>query len=184
MLIDAIFTFIPFALYVYHLRGLARRSVYHSNQILRIGLCFLISNMLKLYFGVERPICIDRGYVRNFIDRIIYLFTSNYAFPSTHSIFYTQYFMYNMSALNFFLATMGMLSRIRYKHHTIQQVFFGLCLALIMEVALLSRVKLTKKSVVQRNWIRFKVKQNKEYGSKPWKTLSLLSNNNVFCGIL
>lgn len=179
MIVDAFFTYLPLVLCVYHLRGLTRRSVYHSNQIIRIVLCFIVSNILKLYFRVERPCDDNRGYIRGIIDGTIYVFTSNYAFPSTHSVFYTQYFMYSMSVLTFLIGLFGIFTRIFYNHHTPAQVFFGLCFALLMEISLLNRFKLRKKSVIESNWVKYKMKQNKDYSAKMLKTMNICAHNKL-----
>lgn len=172
-MIDEIFTFIPAVLSIYHLRGLTRRSVYHSNHTMRILLCFVVSSMLKLCFKIERPHNGHENSVDGILSGIMHLFTSKYAFPSTHSMFYTQYFMYNMSMVTFLLGTAGIFSRVFYKHHTPLQAFVGFCFALFLEVSLFSHLKITKKTVIEGNWIKFKMKQDKGYSAKLLKTLKI-----------
>lgn len=163
MLLDVIFTYLPLILSLYNFRGLTKINVYHSNQIIRIVLCFLVSNILKIYFGIERPVIIERGYIRGSIDKLTYMFTSNYAFPSTHSVFYTQYFMYNMSLPSFVMCITGIFTRVFYDHHTFTQMFLGLYFVLLMKLIVFNKFKIKRKCVIESNWIRYKIRQNKEY---------------------
>lgn len=178
MLVDHFFTYLPIVLSIYHFHGFTRRNFYHSNQSLRIVLCFVISNLLKFYFKAERQMNIKTNYgvFRRFLDKIIYCFTSNYAFPSTHSLFYTQYFIYNMSILTFAIALFGIISRIIYNHHTIDQVFFGFALALLLEYVLLYRFRTKKrKNIISPDWIRFKMKQNKFFCREMLKSAKFMA---------
>lgn len=145
MLVDTFFSYLPFFLFIYHSIGYRRKNFFHSNQIHRSILILLISNILKFYFSVPRQESTN-DFLMRFLKRTC--FFSNNAFPSTHALFYTQYFIYKKNYLNFLLFFIGLLSRIFYKHHTVEQVFWGFFISLVLEFTIFRRLTGIKKGAV------------------------------------
>ncbi|KAF7683819.1 hypothetical protein TCON_0977 [Astathelohania contejeani] len=143
-IIDKLFGFLPLGLFIYHLFSLFKENngnnekFKHIIQTSKSLIIMCVSNILKEYFQVERQIKSNLEkpeYLHSVIlNSYIYLFGSNFSFPSTHSIFFTSYLISNRKTWNIFICILGIFSRVFYEHHTWFQAIMGIILGMAIEL--------------------------------------------------
>ncbi|EPR79622.1 hypothetical protein SLOPH_709 [Spraguea lophii 42_110] len=117
---DIFFTLLPPFIFIYHLYFM----LFSSEDLIlvyKMIISFLFALFIKQYSRSERH-----------SDKY-YIYRSKYSFPSTHSIFYTLYILNSKNIFIYILCSLGIYSRLFFKHHTNKDVLCGIVFAMVFD---------------------------------------------------
>ncbi len=129
-LCDKLFSVIPFLiLFSYFLDAL--NDIQHFYILLRFITLYITSYFLKISFKIKRNRK-SYKYVEWPIVSSFKNIKSNYGFPSSHTFFYTGYFILRKNIYTFLLFTIGCYLRVYCQHHTYKEVLISIFVAIII----------------------------------------------------
>lgn len=131
---DRAFSILPFVIIAYHLRN-ASSSMAHFTSLINIVLTYIIGSILKAVFRVHRR---QKDYAYRPMLSLGRLSTlkMDYGFPSTHAMFYFQYFLHCPCAITLLFFLCGIALRISQQHHTQKEVVWGCVFAFTIKAVL------------------------------------------------
>ena len=130
--IDKFFSVLPFILIFYHTVNISK-CFSNIPVLVKITINYLISIALKNIFRKMRRIKTYDHKDWN-IPRILSSFKMNYSFPSSHAMFFVKYAFLFPGALVIILCVIGIISRVFYQHHTVNEVLFAAFVVCVIEI--------------------------------------------------